>query len=99
MTDITAEQLLQRALATVGWYRMVKRITVYGRPSEDQILWEGFADDFPQTPPSSRRVPGGFICGDFEMSPPWFEKMEPDGTWRSCPDPRPFAVNSNRKRR
>ena len=102
MTDISAEELLQRAMAAVGRYRKVQRTVVYGQKAKVHILWEGFVEDLLQNRPSPRQrgISGGFICGDFEMSPPWFEKMEPDGTWRSCPDPRPLSnPNVNRKRR
>lgn len=99
MTDISAEQLLLRAMAAVGRYRLVQRVTVYGREGEIHVLGEGFADEFP-LPSRESRISGGFICGDFEMTPACFEKMEPDGTWKRCEDPRPCsASNPNRKRR
>ena len=64
MTDISAEELLQRAMAAVGRYRKVQRTVVYGQKAKVHILWEGFVEDLLQNRPSPRQrgISGGFIC-------------------------------------
>lgn len=97
----TQWQSVELAIANRPVYRVLEVMNTIGKAGEPKVLWEGsdLSDLLRRYPlPKGKQSPSadpllpywGDTDNIFEVRR-WWEVKQPDGSWKSCNDPRPLS--------